>query len=232
MSYFFWHWWHHSQNFPSGFAFLMPLFAWNRVAKCILLLSGLVVVIEVLGETAVEQHFSRLQLRLERAIIWSEAQSHRMGERLRYEFGLLTDFLRFLFSKETSAQKYTQGRKSWFLASMLTMIFAVALVVGALAGLSAAIASSGSLASKLEYGLFCLVFVFTLILLSSLVLLLLGVMLLMLASALFLRPLAAAVGLIIRKSLQRIQGKGAVPAWRLAAFYLLLVGFVLDLVTS
>ena len=65
MSHLFAGWLHHSNNFPIGFSLLgVPLFAINRVAKVCLLFSALVILLDIIGPSRIEDSFKKMHRRL------------------------------------------------------------------------------------------------------------------------------------------------------------------------
>ena len=231
MMHFFSLWWHHGNNFPSGLTFGLPLFAWNRIAKVFLLTSASIILLEIIGAERVEQGFARRHGHLVEVIGRYEAWRRGVLRRLTGELSLQLALLRFLFSKERSSAKFTQGRKSLPQAVTLLVLLAGSLALSGLLSLSALFAWPGTPFHRASVAIFLFGMSFVFLMLTGLVLLL-GV-----TAALWLVNAALHGGergaiLGARLALRWMHDKGVARAARTTSFALLLLGFALDMLTS
>lgn len=236
MSDFLFHWLHHTHNFPTGFTlFGVPLFAVNRGAKFLLFVAALVILIDIRGPAPIEQSFGNIHDRLLQVIERYDAGRKRISQELNRLLRLFMALFRSLVRKETVPPPVSpedRGTTSQVMGIVLLTLFAVAAFLNAIFVPVFVSTWDASFLFKAFYGL--VLFVFSCAFwLFNILLFFFGITgVLWLVNASILRPLDAVVMALAKLVLHHVHDKGAAHSWRMASFYLLILGFVLDMATS
>lgn len=224
-------WWHHG-NLSNEVMFGLPLFAWNRIAKFLLLVSASVILLDIAGAERVEHWFTERHEEFGARIEWYKAWRLKIVGWITNNLVLQVGLLRYLFSKRTSPDKFTQGRTSRPLAIGVLVILVISLGAAALAALGFFFTWQSTPFYKLVGGIFIFGTTFIFWSLICLGLLLGATALLLLINVASLRLWEKMALLGARVTLQWMRDKGAAHAIRTFSLVFLLLGFVLDLLTS
>ncbi len=225
------HWWHHG-NLSNEVMFGLPLFAWNRIAKFLLLISASIILLEIFGAERVEHWFTERHEKFASRIELYEAWRLKIVKRLINDLLLLAVIIRSLFSRKKSPNTFTQGRTSRPLAIGLSAILVISLGAAVFAALSFLFAWHSTSVFRIEGAIFMFGTTFMFWSLAGLLLLLGATSLLLLINVAAMRLWERVALMAMRMTLQWTRDKGAAHAARTISFTFLILGFVIDLFTS
>ncbi len=236
MSGFWFHWLHHTQNFPSGFFLLgLPLFALNRLAKGLLFVAALVILIDILGPATLERSVTTRHERFPEWMELYDIRRRRMSQELGHLLRLFFALFRSLIRKEAAPSPIPaedRGPASHIMGIVLLTLFGIAAFLNAILVPIFVSTWDASLLIKVFYGLALFVFSCALWWLGILLLFFGSTSVLWLINAAILRPLDAVWTGLARFVLRHVHDKGAAHSWRVASLSLLLLGFLLDMLSS
>lgn len=226
------HWWHHSNSFPNGIRFLLPLFAWNRIAKVFLLISASVIVLEIFGVERAERWFAERHERFAAQIDWYEIWRLKIVGALAEDLLVLIDFIRHLFTSRPTPENFIRRRPSRPLTIVLWAFLVISAVAASFVSLGTLIVWHIAPFYKLAGAALMFGLTFVCWFLTGLLLLLAAMVGLWLIHNLTLRLLERLAVLGARLMLDWMGNKGVAHTARTVSFALLILGFAMDMLTS